>query len=376
MRHHSVVRSILEGNWTYESAGLLDQTHLRFFTRREIEKLFFRAGFAIEEMRSVIVPDDRDGPRERKWQRPDRAAVRGRAVTARGGGVLSYQFLVRARPAPVPELGLTSIVIVTHNQIDYTRQCLDSIARLTDEPYELIVVDNASTDGTVDYLRAKPGVRLIVNHTNRGFPAAVNQGIAAASGKQILLLNNDVIVTTGWLFRLLRARYGDPAIGIVGPCSNCVSGPQQVQTHYDSLGDLDGFAWDWGGTHEGQCLDFHRLVGFCLLIKREVIETIGLLDEQFGIGCFEDDDYCLRPSGRDSARSSRWTPSFTISGGGHSSAAGLIPARFCARTASVSGRSGSATPWAAHPKPPNPRNFRPAQNHSRTCRSAPAPRAG
>ena len=73
-----------------------------------------------------------------------------------------------------------------------------------------------------------------------------------------------------------------------------MSGPQQVQTHYDSLGDLDGFAWDWGGTHEGQCLDFHRLVGFCLLIKREVIETIGLLDEQFGIGCFEDDDYCLR----------------------------------------------------------------------------------
>ena len=69
-------------------------------------------------------------------------------------------------------------MIVTHNQLEYTRQCLDSIRRLTDEPYELIVVDNGSTDGTVEYLRAFPDVRLIANDTNRGFPAAVNQGIA------------------------------------------------------------------------------------------------------------------------------------------------------------------------------------------------------
>ena len=294
VRHHSVVRSILEGNWTYESAGLLDRTHLRFFTRREIEKLFFRAGFAIEEMRSVIVPDDR-------------AALEngnGRVQVGRlsVGGLLphdaaefhTYQFLVRARPAPVPEFGLTSIVIVTHNQLEYTRQCLDSIARLTDEPYELIVVDNASNDGTVEYLRVKPGVRLIANESNRGFPAAANQGMAAANGRQILLLNNDVVVTTGWLFRMLRALHSDPAIGLVGPCSNFVSGPQQVETRYDSLADLDGFAWDWGGAHEGQRVEVHRLVGFCLLIRREVVDAIGLLDEQFGVGCFEDDDYCLR----------------------------------------------------------------------------------
>ena len=204
VRHHSVVRSILEGNWTYESAGLLDQTHLRFFTRREIEKLFFRAGFAIEEMRSVIVPDDRAALEKGNGSVQIGRLSVGGLSPHEAAEFYTYQFLVACAAGTVPELGLTSIVIVTHNQIDYTRQCLDSIARLTDEPYELIVVDNASTDGTVDYLRAKPGVRLIVNHTNRGFPAAVNQGIAAASGKQILLLNNDVIVTTGWLFRLLR----------------------------------------------------------------------------------------------------------------------------------------------------------------------------
>jgi O-antigen biosynthesis protein len=134
-------------------------------------------------------------------------------------------------------------------------------------------------------------VRLIENDANRGFPAAANQGMAVAGGKQILLLNNDVVVTTGWLFRLLRALHSDPTIGLVGPCSNCVSGPQQVETSYNSLADMDGFGWDWGGAHESQRVDVDRLVGFCLLIRREVVKAIGLLDGQFGMGCFEDDDY-------------------------------------------------------------------------------------
>ncbi len=135
---------------------------------------------------------------------------------------------------------------------------------------------------------------MIENATNRGFPAAVNQAIAGATGNQILLLNNDTIVTTGWLGRLLRALHGEPTIGLVGPCSNCVSGPQQVEIGYESLTDLDGFAWDWGKAHDGQRVDVNRLVGFCLLIRRAVVDAIGLLDEQFGVGCFDDDDYCLR----------------------------------------------------------------------------------
>ena len=163
----------------------------------------------------------------------------------------AYQYLAVARPAPMPDYGLTSIVILTHNQLEYTRKCLESLRRLTDEPYELIVVDNGSTDGTMEYLGTLPGVRLIPNDTNRGFPAAANQGIAASTGNQILLLNNDTIVTTGWLGRLLRALHSDPAIGLVGPCSNCVSGPQQVEVRYESLADLDGFAWDWGKAHDG-----------------------------------------------------------------------------------------------------------------------------
>ena len=293
VRYHGVVRSLLDGNWTYEPAGLLDRTHLRFFTRREVEKLFHRAGFVVEEMRWVGSPGDDPGRRRPGEVRSGRLQVVG-LTDAEADEFYAYQYLVVARPAPTPDYGVTSIVIVTHNQLEYTRRCLDSLRHLTDEPVELIVVDNGSTDGTVEYLRALGSVRLIANDANRGFPAAANQGIEASTGDQVLLLNNDIVATTGWLGRLLRALHSDPAIGLVGPCSNCVSGPQHVEVRYESLSDLDGFAWDWGKANAGALLGVNRLVGFCLLIRRAVIDAIGLLDERFGIGCFEDDDYTLR----------------------------------------------------------------------------------
>ena len=200
----------------------------------------------------------------------------------------------RPFPSPTPDAGLTSIIIVTFNQLEYTRQCVESIRRMTDEPYELIFVDNASSDGTVEYLKSLAGATVIENAENRGFPAAVNQGIAAATGNQVLLLNNDTIVTTGWLRRMLTALDSDPKVGLVGPCSNFVGSEQQIDVGYESLTALDAFAWEWGKAHDRKLVDTRRLIGFCLLIRREVIDAIGLLDERFGIGCFEDDDYCLR----------------------------------------------------------------------------------
>ena len=195
------------------------------------------------------------------------------------------------------QVGLTSIIVVTCGQLEYTRLCLDSIKHFTAEPYELIVVDNGSTDGTVDYLRLRQDIVFIVNSENRGFPAAANQGIVAAKGEQILLLNNDTVVTRGWLRRMLETLHSDHRIGLVGPCSNNVSGEQQVSVTYDRLESLDPFAQEWGLLHNGQTVDTDRLVGFCLLIRREVVDQIGLLDVRFGIGNFEDDDFCRRAQG-------------------------------------------------------------------------------
>ncbi len=193
-----------------------------------------------------------------------------------------------------PPIAVTSIVIPTHNQIEFTRQCLDSLRTNTDGPFELIVVDNGSTDGTVEYLEDCPDVMLVCNRENRGFPTAVNQGIRLARGKWVLLLNNDTVVPSGWLSRLLRPLRYDDSIGLVGPCSNRVSGEQQIEVVYEDVDQLDAFAAELAERNDGAIEDTDRLVGFCLLIVRRLIDHIGLLDEGFGLGCFEDDDYALR----------------------------------------------------------------------------------
>jgi GT2 family glycosyltransferase/Flp pilus assembly protein TadD len=187
-----------------------------------------------------------------------------------------------------------------YNQFPLTRDCIASIRLRTNKPYELIVVDNGSTDGTAEYLRNLKDVRVIRNEENRGFPAAANQGIAAATGEFILLLNNDTVVTTGWLERLLNAFDRDPQLGLVGPSANFVASAQRIPAGYGELEDLDGFAWDLAKAESGRVEETDRLVGFCLMARKALVDQIGPLDERFGIGNYEDDDWCLR------ARAAGW----------------------------------------------------------------------
>jgi len=295
-RHHSVVGGLLEGNWTYERAGLLDNTHFRFFTRLDIERLLYRCGFAVSDL--GIVP----GPGHDEWVakgRPGQVRLGWLDVVgippAEAEEYFVYQYLVDAVPAPVTDFDLTSIVILTHNGLAYTRQCLASVRAYTDEPYELVLVDNGSTDGTLEFLRNEQGVTLIANPENRGFPAAANQGIEASRGRQVLLLNNDVVVTTGWLRRMLEALRAESGAGLVGPMTNWPESPQQAQGAYrEDLLDLDRFAFEWGRAHDRERSDVGEVIGFCLLIDRPVIEAIGILDEEFGIGQCEDKDYSAR----------------------------------------------------------------------------------
>ena len=295
VRSLSIVEDLLAGRWSGGEGQPEARRPIRYYTRREVEKLLFRSGFVADYLGAI------PGRGHSEWLtegQPGQVRVGrlnvGGLPPADAQEFYSRGFVIEAVPAPTPDIGLTSIIIVTFNQLEYTCQCVESIRRMTDEPYELIFVDNASSDGTVEYLRSLNGAKVIENTENRGFPAAANQGIAVAAGTQILLLNNDTIATTGWLRRLLDAMYSDPRIGLVGPCSNFVGSEQQIEVSYENLTSLDAFAWEWGKAHAGQRIDAHRLIGFCLLIRRELIEAVGLLDERFGIGCFEDDDYCLR----------------------------------------------------------------------------------
>ena len=186
----------------------------------------------------------------------------------------------------------TSIIIPTYNGLRQLRNCVDSIRQHTPEHYELIVIDNASTDGTAAYCRREK-ITFISLPDNRGFPAACNLGLRLAAGDELLLLNNDVVVSGGWLGRMRQALYSAPDIGLVGPVTNYASGRQQVETSY---ADLAGFHAEARRLAEGppRRIQVQRLVGLCLLFRRSLLDRAGLLDEGFSPGHYEDDDYCYR----------------------------------------------------------------------------------
>jgi GT2 family glycosyltransferase len=138
-------------------------------------------------------------------------------------------------------------------------------------------------------------ISIINNIENLGFPKAVNQGILIAKGKYVLIANNDIIVTEGWLERMLEIAESHPEVGIVGPISNSVSGRQlDKNAKYESIEDMHNYAAKVKKENKGQFFQFPRVAFLCTLIKKEVIDKIGGLDERFSPGNFEDDDFCLR----------------------------------------------------------------------------------
>ena len=195
---------------------------------------------------------------------------------------------------------LTSIIILCYNSLqDTTKPCLESILRHTEAGvYEVILVDNASTDGTVDYLcdfdARYAHVTLCLNATNKGFAGGNNEGLRVANGEYIILLNNDTLVMPGWLDQLLRLLRENCEIGLVGPVSNSVGNEQRVlleglnETNYVDL------AHTYTEGQKGIWFQTEKLGFFCVAMRSTLLKEIGLLDEQFGLGMFEDDDYCLR----------------------------------------------------------------------------------
>jgi len=133
-----------------------------------------------------------------------------------------------------------SVIILTFNNLELTRACLDSVLLRSDYPnLEIIVVDNASSDDTPDFLegftRRNPDVRIVLNRENLGFAAGNNVGLSIATGDYLVLLNNDTVVTQGWVMTLLRHFQNDPSLGIVGPVTNNIGNEARIETRYQSI---------------------------------------------------------------------------------------------------------------------------------------------
>lgn len=191
------------------------------------------------------------------------------------------------------QLPLCDIVLLSWNNPSLLKNCVESVFKNTGLTARLIIVDNASNEETIHYLRSlKSGNRISVtvlyNSTNEGFARGNNRGIRHSSAPYVCLLNNDTLVTPGWLNIMIEAAQTDAAIGIVNPSSNSFGGgPDRF--------DLAGVE-DYAKTRKEQArvVEMGAAIGFCLLIKRAVIDTIGGLDEQYERAYYEDIDYCLQ----------------------------------------------------------------------------------
>ena len=169
------------------------------------------------------------------------------------------------------------IVMPVFNQAVLTKNCIDSVTANTDSPYKLLLIDNGSEPATAHLLKdislSRRDFKLIRNDNNLGWVKAVNQGMRLSTAPYVCVMNNDTIVRTpGWLSKMIALAESSPVIGLVNPEFNIKKTVASDRPFME--------------------LDFCR--GYCMLIKRAVIERAGLFDENYGIGYYDDDDYSVR----------------------------------------------------------------------------------
>lgn len=201
------------------------------------------------------------------------------------------------------------IIICVHNAYDDVKRCIESVYEYTSEPYNIIIVDDGSSEQTYKYLvemeKLCPNITRIRNEQGHGYCYAANMGMKESRAQYMILLNSDTIVTEGWVDKLIACAKSDPAIGIVGPLSNTASW-QSIPQIFDVQGD-----WCHNVLPEGVTIEsFGKMIektssriypqvpllnGFCMLITRQTVEKIGYFDEEnFGPGFGEEDDFNLR----------------------------------------------------------------------------------
>lgn len=179
------------------------------------------------------------------------------------------------------------IIIPIWNQLSFTKDCLEHIIRNTRYPYRLILIDNASEKDTEEYLRKfaadNPDKTVLIrNKENAGYIKAVNQGLRISDAPYVCMMNNDTVPAPGWLEHMVEFAEAHPDVGLINPQCGGHDGAS-VEAYAKTL-----------ERHKGEYMEMNQCQGFCMLVKRDLIDKIGSLDESFGVGGYDDTDYSIR----------------------------------------------------------------------------------
>ena len=188
---------------------------------------------------------------------------------------------------------ICDIAIPVWNKKELTERCLNSILSNTAFPYRIVLIDNASREFTKKYLESVAAqnperIKLIVNKENLGNSTAGRQGMEYSDAAYVCILDNDTIVCKNWLTEMVKIAEMLNNIGIINPSSNTFGLRKKKD---ESLKD---FASCLQKENSGKYVEIGTAVGFCYLVKRNVINEIGYWDERFTPGYFEDTEYSMR----------------------------------------------------------------------------------
>ncbi|MCM1003745.1 MAG: glycosyltransferase family 2 protein [Candidatus Gastranaerophilales bacterium] len=178
-----------------------------------------------------------------------------------------------------------SIITLTYNKLDYTKKFIESLYKYTTD-FELIVVDNGSTDGTIEYLKSLSNIKTIFNSENQGFSKGNNQGLEIAQGEFIGFLNNDILLSPDW-FKEIEKIFQSQNAAFVSP--------RQINPYYDKANEKNYLKYfEKQNYTKPYAKDFDECVFSCVITKRSVIDKIGSFDENYSPAFFEDNDLKFR----------------------------------------------------------------------------------
>jgi len=202
---------------------------------------------------------------------------------------------VSAQIGTPPSAGATpavSVVIVNWNGLHFLPACFDGLAAQTYKDFEIILIDNASVDGSVQAIRRDyPHVRLVENDANVGFAVANNQALAPCRGRYVALLNNDTAANPGWLAGLVRALDGHP--NAAGACGTVVALEDPARVIFTTP-KIDAHAARAIWVREPSPLArVDSLSGNSMLVRRAAIDHLGFLDPAY-VAYYEETDWCAR----------------------------------------------------------------------------------